>query len=104
MDDPRANMHDNRLTALGAPTADWTRTPGRTLGFWLTAGGVLLTLVVPILGLILAGVGASLSMRAYRVIPAGARGRGLTLAALALMLLAILAVVLRPSVAAYFVV
>jgi len=82
VDDPRANMQDNRLVALGAPHADWTKTPGRTLGFWLTLAGFALAIVLPFWGVIAALVGLAFSMRAIRVIPAGVHGRGLVLAAL----------------------
>lgn len=84
MNDPRAKMEGNRLLALGAPQADWTRTPGRIPGFWLALLGLIVVFVYPIPALVVGGVGLAFTLQAYRVIPAGVVGRRLTLVALAL--------------------
>ena len=95
MDDPRANMQDNRLVALGAPHTDWTKTPGRTLGFWITVAGFALALVLPFWGVIAVLIGLAYSMRALRVMPAGVHGRGLVLSALGLAAVTVLLVAAR---------
>ncbi|TFC11511.1 hypothetical protein [Cryobacterium sp. MDB2-33-2] len=95
MDDPRANMQDNRLIALGAPRADWTKTPGRSLGFWITLAGFVLALVLPFWGVIAVLVGLAYSMRALRVMPAGVHGRDLVLIALGVAAVTVVVVVAR---------
>jgi hypothetical protein len=95
VDDPRANMQDNRLIALGAPRADWTKTPGRSLGFWMTLAGFFLALVVPFWGVIAVFVGFAYSLRAVRVMPAGVHGRGLVLCALGVAAVTVVVVVAR---------
>jgi hypothetical protein len=84
VNDPRAKMEGNRLLALGAPQADWTKAPGRVPGFWVTLLALIVAVVYPVPALVVGAVGLMFSLQAYRVIPAGATGRGLTLAALAL--------------------
>lgn len=84
MNDPRAKMDGNRLLSLGAPQADWTKTPGRLPGFWVAALGLIVAVVYPVPALIVGAVGLLFTLQAYRVIPAGERGRGLVVAALAL--------------------
>ncbi|TFD89457.1 hypothetical protein E3T61_11130 [Cryobacterium lactosi] len=84
MNDPRAKMDGNRLLSLGAPQSDWTKTPGRLPGFWVAALGLIVAVVYPVPALIVGAVGLMFTLQAYRVIPAGARGRGLVVAALAL--------------------
>ena len=95
MDDPRANMEGNGLLGLGAPRVDWSKTPGRVPGFWLSLSGIILAVPVPSAGLILATIAVMLSGKAFGVIPAGARGRRLTLAAIILALIAILVALVR---------
>lgn len=95
MDDPRANMQDNQLLALGAPHTDWSKTPGRALGFWITLSGFLLALVLPFWGVIVGLIGVAYSVRALRVMPAGVHGRGLMLIALGLAAATVLIVVAR---------
>lgn len=95
MDDPRANMKGNNLFNLGAPRLDWSKTPGRVPGFWVSLVSVILAVLLPFPALFAALIGLSLSLRAFSVIPAGARGRGLVFASLALSGVAILAVVVR---------
>lgn len=95
MNDPRANMDGNNLFNLGRPRADYTKTPGRVLGFWLSAGGFVLAIVFPFPAVIVAVIGLTFTMQAYRVIPARARGRGLVLAGLGLSIGAIALVLLR---------
>ena len=84
MNDPRAKMDGNRLLSLGAPQADWTKAPGRVPGFWVALLGLVVAVVFPVPALLVGAVGLFFTLQAYRVIPAGARGRGLTIAALAL--------------------
>ena len=84
MNEPRAKMDGNRLVAMGAPQADWTKTPGRLPGFWVAALGLIVAVVYPVPALIVGAVGLLFTLQAYRVIPAGVRGRGLTVAALVL--------------------
>lgn len=98
MHDSRANMEGNRLLDLGAPRVDWTRTPGRTPGFWLAVVAVILAVAFPFAALVVAVIGFSFARKAYRVIPAGARGRGLVMAAIALAGVAMLLVVIRAAV------
>ena len=95
MTDPRANMEGNNLLNLGAPHLDGSKTPGRVPGFWVAVVSVVLAVLLPFPALFVALIGLSLSLRAFSVIPAGARGRGLVLASLALSGVAILAVVVR---------
>ena len=95
MDDPRANMKGNNLLNLGAPRLDWSKTPGRVPGFWVAVVSVILAVLLPFPALFAALIGLSLSLRAFSVIPVGARGRGLVLVSLALSGIAILAVVVR---------
>ncbi|MFO7689673.1 MAG: hypothetical protein R6W83_03830 [Cryobacterium sp.] len=95
MTDPRANMNGNNLLNMGAPTSDWSKTPGRVPGFWLSLAGFVLAIVFPLPSLIIAVIGLAYTMKAYRVIPAGARGRGLTVAAVVLASLAVAIVLLR---------
>jgi len=95
VDDPRANMQDNRLVALGAPHADWTKTPGRTLGFWITLAGFALAFVLPSWGVIAILIGLAFSIRALKVMPAGVHGRGLVLIALGLAAVTVLLVTAR---------
>jgi len=95
VEDPRANMEGNGLLGLGAPRADWSRTPGRVPGIWLCVAGIVLAVPVPAAGLVLALVAVMLSVKALGVIPAGARGRRLTLAAVALAIAAILVSLVR---------
>ncbi|WP_162942612.1 hypothetical protein [Cryobacterium soli] len=95
MTDPRAKMEGNRLLALGAPQADWTKAPGRVPGFWVALLGLVVSLVFPLPALLVGAVGLLFSLQAYRVIPAGARGRRLTLAALALAGATLVVVVLQ---------
>ncbi|MFC5930507.1 hypothetical protein D6T64_19060 [Cryobacterium melibiosiphilum] len=95
MNDPRANMDGNNLFNLGKPRADYTRTPGRAPGFWLSAAGFVLAVVFPFPAIIVAVIGLTFTMQAYRVIPVRARGRGLVLAALGLSIGAIALVLLR---------
>jgi len=84
VNDPRAKMDGNRLLSLGAPQADWTKAPGRVPGFWVALLGLIVAVVFPVPALLVGAVGLFFTLQAYRVIPAGARGRGLTIAALAL--------------------
>lgn len=95
MDDPRANMEGNNLLNLGAPNLDWSKTPGRMPGFWVSVVSVVLAVLLPFAGLFAALIGLSFSLRAFGVVPAGAKGRGLVLVSLALSGVAILAVVVR---------
>ena len=95
MTDPRANMEGNNLLNLGAPHLDWSKTPGRVTGFWVSVVSVILAVLLPFPALFAALIGLSLSLRAYGVIPAGARGRGLVLTSLALSGAAVLAVIVR---------
>lgn len=95
MNDPRAKMEGNRLLALGAPQADWTKAPGRVVGFWLTLLGVVVVVIFPLPGLVVGAVGFAFTLQARRVIPAGARGSGLTLAALVLVGVTLVVVVLQ---------
>ncbi|TFC91166.1 MULTISPECIES: hypothetical protein [Cryobacterium] len=95
MTDPRANMEGNNLLKLGAPKLDWSKTPGRVTGFWVSVVSVILAALLPFPALFAALIGLSLSLRAYGVIPAGARGRGLVLASLVLSGAAVLAVAMR---------
>ncbi len=95
MDDPRANMEGNGLLGLGAPRVDWSKTPGRIPGFWLSAAGILLAVPVPSIGFILAVIGLMFSGKAFGVIPAAARGRRLNLAAIGLAGAAILIALVR---------
>jgi hypothetical protein len=88
-------MQDNRLIALGPPHSDWTKTPGRTLGFWVALAGFVLALTFPFWGILAALVGLVYSMRALRVMPAGAQGRGLVLIALGLATMTVLIVAAR---------
>jgi len=46
--------------------------------------GLVVAVVFPVPALLVGAVGLFFTLQAYRVIPAGARGRGLTIAALAL--------------------
>ena len=98
MNDPRAMMEGNRLLSLGAAQADWTKAPGRVPGFWVALLGLIVAVVYPIPALVVGAVGLMFTLQAYRVIPTGARGRGLTLAALTLagatLVLVILQIVL----------
>ena len=84
MNDPQANMADNGLLALGAPQADWTKAPGRVPGFWLALLGLILAVVLPVFALLVGAAGLAFTVQARRVIPSGARGSRLTLAAVAL--------------------
>ncbi|MEC5185205.1 hypothetical protein RCH12_002681 [Cryobacterium sp. MP_3.1] len=95
MNDPRAKMDGNRLLAMGAPRADWTKAPGRVPGFWAALLGLVVAVVYPIPAFVIGAVGLYFTMQAYRVIPAGARGRGLTVAALALAGATLVVVALR---------
>jgi len=95
VNDPRANMDDNNLLNLGAPRADWTKAPGRIPGFWLSVAAVVLAILFPFPALIVAALGLAFASQAYRVVPAGARGRGLVLASLLLAGLAVALVLLR---------
>jgi hypothetical protein len=95
MDDPRANMEGNGLLGLGAPRVDWAKTPGRVPGIWLTVAGVILALPIPPAGFILAVIGLVFSGKAFGVIPARARGRGLNLTAIILAVAAILVSLVR---------
>lgn len=93
--DPRSKMDGNGLLGMGAPVSDWTKAPGRVLGFWITLAGVILAVLWPFPALIVAAVGLMFTLQAYRVIPAGVRGRGLVIAALALAAAALAVVVLQ---------
>ncbi|MDJ0348482.1 hypothetical protein [Cryobacterium sp. PH29-G1] len=95
MDDPRANMEGNGLLGLGAPRVNWAKTPGRVPGFWLSVAGTILALPVPPAGFILAVISLMFSGKAFGVIPAKARGRGLNLTAIALAVVAILVSLVR---------
>jgi len=95
VNDPRANMDGNNLLNLGAPRADWTKAPGRLPGFWLSSAGFVLAIVFPLPSLIVAALGLAYASQAFRVIPAGARGRGLVLVSLTLAGLAVAIVLLR---------
>ncbi len=95
MNDPRANMNGNNLINMAAPQSDWSKTPGRVPGFWLCLAGFVLAIVFPLPSLIIAVIGLAYTMKAYRVIPAGARGRGLTVVAVVLASLAVAIVLLR---------
>jgi hypothetical protein len=95
VDDPRAKMTGNRLLSLGAPQADWTKAPGRVPGFWISVLGLLVAVLFPVPALIVAAVGLTFTLQARRVIPAGAVGSGLTLAALLLAGATVAVVVLR---------
>lgn len=77
-------MDGNHLLSLGAPRADWTKTPGRVPGFWVALLGLVIAVVFPIPGLLVGAVGFLFTLQAYRAIPAGATGRRLVLAALAI--------------------
>lgn len=88
-------MAGNRLLSLGAPQADWTKAPGRVPGFWVSLLALVVAVVFPFPGLILAGVGLTFTLQARRVIPAGAVGGGLCLAALVLAGATLAVVVLR---------
>jgi hypothetical protein len=90
VEDPRANMEGNGLLGLGAPRTDWSKTPGRVPGFWLSVIGAVLAVPLPAVGFTLAVIGVMFSGKALGVIPAGARGRGLNLTAMALAVAAIL--------------
>ncbi|TFC52203.1 hypothetical protein E3T26_06100 [Cryobacterium sp. TMT1-21] len=102
MDDPRAKMEGNNLLNLGAPHLDWSKTPGRRPGFWLSAASVVLAVLLPFPAAIAAGLGLSFAMQAFQVIPAGARGRGLVITSLALASATILVVVARTIAAILF--
>jgi len=95
VDDPRANMDGNGLLGLGAPRTDWSKTPGRVPGFWLSIAGAVLAVPLPAVGFILAVIGVMFSGKAFGVIPAGARGRGLNLTAIAVAVAAILVSLIR---------
>jgi len=95
VNDPRAKMEGNRLLALGAPQADWTKAPGRAPGFWVALLGLVVAFVFPVPALLVAVIGAAFTLQARRVIPAGARGSGLTLAALVLVGVTLVVVVLQ---------
>ncbi|MBX0300168.1 hypothetical protein K2F54_09290 [Cryobacterium sp. 1639] len=95
MDDPRAKMAGNRLLSLGAPQADWTKAPGRVPGFWISLLGLMLAVLFPVPALVVAAVGLMFTLQARRVIPAGAVGSGLCLAALVLSGVTLAVVVLR---------
>ncbi|MBC7442804.1 MAG: hypothetical protein H7311_09840 [Ramlibacter sp.] len=95
MEDPRAKMEGNNLVNLGAPHLDWSKTPGRRPGFWLSAASLVLAVLLPFPAAIAAALGLSFSMQAFQVIPAGARGRRLVITSLALAGAAILVVVAR---------
>jgi hypothetical protein len=84
VNDPRAKMEGNGLLAMGAPKADWTKAPGRVLGFWVALFGLLVAVVFPFPALVVGAVGLGFTLQARRVIPAGATGSRLTLVALAL--------------------
>ncbi|TFB97510.1 hypothetical protein E3O42_16375 [Cryobacterium adonitolivorans] len=84
MNDPRAKMDDNRLVAMGAPQADWTKAPGRVPGFWVALLALVGAVVYPVPALVVGAIGLFYTLQAHKVIPAGARGRGLTVAALVL--------------------
>ncbi|WEO78489.1 hypothetical protein BJQ94_05485 [Cryobacterium sp. SO2] len=84
MNDPRAKMDGNHLLSLGAPQADWTKAPGRVPGFWVALLGLVVAVVYPIPALVVGAVGLIFTLQAYRVIPAGATGRRLVIAALIL--------------------
>ena len=95
VNDPRAKMEGNGLLALGAPKSDWTKAPGRVLGFWVALLGLVTAVVFPLPGLVVGAVGLGFTLQARRVIPAGAVGSGLTLVALGLAGATLAVVVLR---------
>jgi ABC-type sugar transport system permease subunit len=95
VNDPRAKMEGNRLLALGAPQADWTKAPGRVPGFWVALLGLVVALVFPVPALLVAAVGLAFTLQARRVIPAGAKGSGLTRVALGLTAATVALVVLQ---------
>lgn len=99
MNDPRAKMDGNHLLSLGAPRADWTKTPGRVPGFWVALLGLVIAFVFPIPALIVGAIGLLFTLQAYRVIPAGATGRRLVLAALAVSGATVAVVVLQITLA-----
>ena len=88
-------MEGNGLLALGAPKSDWTKAPGRVPGFWVALLGLLAAVVFPFPGLVIGAIGLAFTLQARRVIPAGAAGSGLTLAALGLAGATLAVVVLR---------
>jgi len=100
VNDPRANMEGNNLLGMGAPIADWTKAPGRVLGFWVALAGLILAVFFPLPSMLVASVGLFCTMQAFRVIPAGARGRGLTIAALVIAAATIAVIVLQFVIAA----
>ncbi|TDW28686.1 hypothetical protein [Cryobacterium psychrophilum] len=85
MNDPRAKMDGNNLLGMGAPRPDWSKTPGRVPGFWLTLAGFILAIVFPLPSLIVAVIGLAYATQAFRVIPAKARGRGLVIVSFVLV-------------------
>ena len=95
MTDPRAKMEGNGLLAMGAPQPDWTKAPGRAPGFWVALLGLVIAVVLPVPALLVGAVGLAFTLQARRVIPAGAAGSGLTLAALALTAATLAVVVLQ---------
>jgi hypothetical protein len=95
VNDPRAKMEGNRLLGLGAPQLDWTKAPGRVPGFWVALLGLVIAIVFPVPALLVGGVGLAFTLQARRVIPAGAVGSGLTVAALALAGATLLVVALQ---------
>ncbi|MDH6236807.1 hypothetical protein [Cryobacterium sp. CG_9.6] len=101
MNDPRANMDGNNLFNMGSPRADWSKTPGRLPGFWLSLAGFVLAVVFPLPSLIVAVIGLAYSTQALRAIPARARGRGLVLASIALVAVSI-ALVLGRTILSVF--
>jgi hypothetical protein len=89
------NADENLSLGRRLPLGDWTNTPGRKSGFWITLASILFAVVFPFAAFIATVVGLGLSVRAYRLIPVGALGRGLTVATIVLAIATIIAVAMR---------
>jgi hypothetical protein len=95
LNDAHFNADENELRGLRRPPGDWTNTPGRKSGFWLTLASILFAVVFPFAAFIATVAGLGLSVRAYRLIPVGAPGRGLTVATIVLAIATMIAVAMR---------
>lgn len=74
-------------------TRNWDQTPGRVPGFWLSSAGIIFSVPFPLVAFIVAVVGLTFSVQAFKEIPKGVPARTLPRAAIILAAAAIALIV-----------
>lgn len=74
-------------------TRNWDQTPGRVPGFWLSCAGIVFAVPFPFAAFIVAVVGLTFSVRAFKEIPKGVPARTLPRVAIVLSAAAIALIV-----------